>query len=71
LSVRSSTDTRAILPVSTSMLDKYDIDGCALSVPCIIGKNGVMDYGPYENERRKKKPLLDQSAAIIRSVIPQ
>lgn len=63
-------DTRAILPVSTSVLDKYDIDGCALSVPCIIGKNGVMDT-VHVKMNDGEKAALDQSAAIIRSVIPQ
>ena len=35
------TDARSILPVSIPLHQYHDINGIALSVPCVVGKNGV------------------------------
>jgi len=35
------TDSKSILPVSVPLHQYHDISGIALSVPCVIGRNGV------------------------------
>lgn len=39
-------DERSILPVSTAMTGAYGIDGVVLSMPCVVGKNGIETQVP-------------------------
>lgn len=39
-------DERSILPVSTVMTGAYGIDGVVLSMPCVVGKNGIETQVP-------------------------
>ncbi|MCD6120116.1 malate dehydrogenase [bacterium] len=41
-------DTKAVLPISTDPDGMYGIEGVALSLPTIIGKNGVEGYLEFE-----------------------
>ena len=41
-------DERSILPVGTLLEGEYGIDGVVLSVPCVIGRNGVERVLRYE-----------------------
>lgn len=41
-------DERSILPVSTAMTGAYGIDGVVLSMPCIVGKDGIETQVPIE-----------------------
>lgn len=61
-------DEKAVLPVSMPLEGEYDLNGVSLSLPCLIGKNGVEKrFTPklFDNETA----LLKNSALCIRSVI--
>jgi L-lactate dehydrogenase len=50
-------DERAVLPVSTVLHDYRGIDGIALSVPCVVGANGI--------ERVLQTPMDEQEASWL------
>jgi len=62
----SGVDT--IMPVSTMMHGEYGIDGICLSVPCIVGKNGVAGkvLAPLTEEEVGK---LRHSAESLKNVV--
>lgn len=41
-------DEKSILPVSTAMTGAYGIEGVVLSMPCIVGRNGIETQVPIE-----------------------
>lgn len=61
-------DEKSVLPVSSLIDDVYGINGVALSMPTIIGKDGVEDIMPirlsYEEQKR-----LQMSAEVLKGVI--
>lgn len=61
-------DEKSILPVSSMMHGQYGIDGICLSMPAIVGKNGVETHVPLQlnNEEIKK---LQQSAKTLQDVL--
>ena len=62
-------DEKSIMPVSCIQHDKvYGIDGVALSMPSIVGKNGVETGVPIELSREEQKALRE-SADTLRAVI--
>lgn len=60
-------DEKSILPVS-SIQDTDEISGLALSMPAIVGKNGVEDLVPIELDA-DEKAALKQSADTLRAVL--
>jgi L-lactate dehydrogenase len=59
---------RAILPVSTVMHGEYGIDDVVLSMPCIVGINGIETQIPIVlNEEEKTK--LQDSARVLKGVV--
>lgn len=61
-------DERAVLPVSVVLEGQYGLEGLALSVPAIVGRNGLeevleIDLAPEE------KAALDNSAAQLKEAI--
>ena len=61
-------DERAVLPVSVVLEGQYGLEGLALSVPAIVGRNGLeevleIDLAPEE------KTALDNSAAQLKEAI--
>ena len=60
-------DEKSILPVS-SIQDTDEISGVALSMPAIVGKNGVEDLVPIELDA-DEKAALKQSADTLRAVL--
>lgn len=61
-------DTKRVFPVSLSLNNEYQQQKVALSVPCVIGKNGVekiLEIPLSEQE----KTALDQSANILKQFI--
>jgi L-lactate dehydrogenase len=55
-------DERSVLPVSTMMTGQYGIDGIYLSLPCIVGREGV--------ERVIELPLdAEERAGLLRSAV--
>ena len=61
-------DEKSILPVSSIQRDNYGIDGIALSMPAIVGKNGVEGHVPIELNR-KELSALKKSADTLQNVI--
>ena len=61
-------DEKSVLPVSSLMADVYGVKDVALSMPAIVGKNGIEDLIPLKlnNEEREK---LRRSAEVLRGVI--
>ena len=61
-------DEKAILPVSTYLNGEYGIEGVALSVPTILGKDGVEKILPIElNDFELTK--LQESANILKNIL--
>ena len=61
-------DEKSVLPVSSMMKDVYGVEDVALSMPAIVGKDGVEDLVPVRldvSEQRK----LRESASVLREVI--
>ena len=61
-------DEKSILTVSSIQRDNYGIDGIALSMPAIVGKNGVECHVPIELNR-KELSALKKSADTLQNVI--
>ena len=62
-------DKREIMPVSTSLIDKYGFgDHGACSLPCIIGKGGIMETIKL-TMTNDEEMALNNSAKIVRKVI--
>ena len=61
-------DEKSILPISSIQHGQYGIEGVALSMPAVVGKNGVETFGPIElNEA--EKTALRQSAETLKQVL--
>lgn len=61
-------DEKSILPVSVLVQGQYGIEDVVLSLPAIVGKNGIEKIVPIElNEDELKK--LKESADVIASVV--
>ena len=61
-------DEKSILPVSTALHGEYGISDVSLSVPAIVGRNGVEELVPIslsEEERAK----LSESAAVLKKTM--
>ena len=60
-------DTHEFFPLSVVCEGEYDIDGFATSVPCLIGREGIL---AIKNIRMQadEKAMFDQSAAILRKI---
>lgn len=61
-------DTKEVLPVSTVMLEKYQVSNCAVSVPCIIGKEGIMDSVLVKMNQEEQKEFLN-STEILKELV--
>lgn len=61
-------DEKSILPVSTVMHGEYGIEDVVLSMPCIVGKDGIETKVPFSlNEEEAEK--LRKSAAILKEIL--
>ena len=59
---------KAILPVSTAMHGEYGIEDVVLSMPCVVGSNGIEVQVPVVlNDEEKAK--LQESARILKETI--
>lgn len=61
-------DEKSILPVSTMMHGEYGIDGVVLSMPCIVGKDGIETKVPIALSEEEKADL-QKSGAILKEII--
>ncbi len=61
-------DEKSILPVSVRMHGEHGIDGVVLSMPCIVGKDGIETKVPLAlNEEETEK--LTASAKILKEIV--
>ncbi|MGN0132973.1 MAG: L-lactate dehydrogenase [Lachnospiraceae bacterium] len=61
-------DEKSILPVSTAMHGEYGIDGVVLSMPCIVGKEGIETKVPFQlNEEETRS--LQESAKVLKGIV--
>ena len=63
-------DEKSILPVSSMMHGEYGIDGVTLSMPAVVGKNGVEKLVPIELSKTEQKKLR-ASADTLRGVLAE
>ena len=61
-------DEKTILPVSSIQHDNHGISDIALSMPAIVGRNGVEGAVPIDLSEKEEKELL-KSADTLRKVI--
>ena len=61
-------DERAMLPVSVLLQGQYGLDGLCLSIPAIVGRNGVEDTLEIPLSPAEREALRD-SAATLRGVV--
>ena len=57
-------DEKAILPVSSVLHGEYDIDGVSLSIPTIVGKNGIEARIPIQLSDQELESLKKSSNAL-------
>lgn len=63
-------DEKSILPVSTIMHGEHGIDNVALSMPCIIGKDGIETKVPISLNEEERHQLM-QSSTVLKEMIAQ
>ncbi len=61
-------DEKSVLPVSSYMNGEFGIEGICLSMPVIVGRNGVEGFIPIELDAEETE-ALQASAATLRSVL--
>ena len=61
-------DEGSILPVSTRMHGEYGIDDVVLSMPCIVGKDGIETKVPLQLSEEEQKKLLE-SANVLKEIM--
>ena len=61
-------DEKSVLPVSTVLHGEYGIEGCAVSVPAIVGHNGIEDLVPVSMSE-EERVALDASASVLKNMM--
>ena len=61
-------DEKSVLPVSSLMYGAFDIDGLALSMPAIVGRNGVECLVPLEMSENELDELR-KTAATVKAIV--
>lgn len=62
------TDSKRIFPVSVPLNGEYGIDGVSMSVPCVLGKNGVEKIIEL-NLSDEEKGMMKNSAEVLKKYI--
>lgn len=57
-------DEKSVLPVSTALHGEYGIDGVALSVPAIVGRNGIEELVPISLSEQERAELLNSAQVL-------
>ena len=63
-------DEKSILPVSTMMHGEQGIDGVVLSMPCIVGSDGIETQVPIKLDEDELKRLRE-SAGILKGIVEE
>lgn len=61
-------DTKRVYPVSVPLTGQYGYENVSISIPCVIGKNGVEKIleVPLSDEEKK---LMDRSVKILKEIV--
>ena len=65
-----SRDEKSILPVSTIQHGTFGIEGVALSMPAVVGKDDVETQVPLELDEKEREALL-HSVETLKKVIDE
>ena len=65
---RHRADEHSVLPVSNLLQGQYGIDGLCMSIPAVVGRNGVEGTPGVPSPRQSGRPLQDL-AATLRGVV--
>ena len=57
-------DEKSILPISTMIHDEYGIDDIALSMPAIVGREGVETHVPISLNKQETESLIDSAETL-------
>ncbi len=63
-----ANDERALLPVSCSLRGEFGFSDLALSVPCIVGRGGIMRVETVSLDKQQRE-VLQRAAESLRGVI--
>jgi len=63
-------DEKSILPVSTMMHGEQGIEGVVLSMPCVVGGDGIETQVPIKLDEDEAK-RLKESAAILKGIMAE
>ena len=58
-------DEKSVLPVSVVLNGEYGIEGCALSIPAIVGRHGVETLVPISMSE-EERTLLEKSSIVLK-----
>jgi L-lactate dehydrogenase len=61
-------DSRSVLPLSIPLHGYYDFSGVALSVPCIIGRNGVEETLEIKLDWQEKR-RFEKSVTTVKQYL--
>ncbi len=61
-------DEKSILPVSTYMDGEYGISDVVLSMPCVVGKDGIETMVPINLSEEEKRDLVN-SAKVLKDIL--
>jgi len=61
-------DEKCILPISTDLHGSYGISGCSLSVPAIVGRNGVEGLVPVTLSEEERQKLLCSADVLCKNI---
>lgn len=61
-------DTHEILPVSTVLSGEYGVNDMAISVPCLMGRNGILEVKQLKLDQIEKHEF-DKSAKILKGML--
>ncbi|MBO5293322.1 MAG: L-lactate dehydrogenase [Lachnospiraceae bacterium] len=61
-------DEKSILPVSTVMRGEHGIDGVVLSMPCIVGREGIETKVPIPLSEKEEEQLRE-SAEVLKTIV--
>ena len=59
-------DEKFILPISSMMHGEYGIDGISLSMPAIVGKDGIETKVPISLDEEEKEKLIESANTLKR-----
>ena len=63
-------DEKSVLPVSSAMHGEYGLNDVTLSMPAIVGKDGIETLVPMELDE-KEQTELQHSSVVLKDVIKQ